>query len=496
MNLSYNNPDNMASTLPAEILLQILAEVDYFPNKLKLLGVCRHWNTVLCGTVYSRIDFWSPELWIPLAATLIHSPRLRPLINRIHLTNSYGSESRESGFYDPDVFREFIQLFMDSDDEEKQWEERLDVNGEYAWLALILLLVPNLQDLNMRWATQRYDQTVLWIVDKMAARSPEEGLPLQNLRRMSARSGDIHQNFHIDRFIPFLKLPSLRTLRLADMHDDNSKQSRPSYFDQYLGLGLKPGRLEVRELSFQGSNFQHGLSDLLPACIRLEHFEYQHCNQVQWGDTYRSFRCRAFREGLLSQRDCLRVLRLNDVGVSRFLDEIDEEDEEFLQEKRVLKEQAWFGSLADFEALERLRIPVCNILDSTDGKEPSMALDQVLPPSLEILVLAKVDYIEYSMLEGQLKQLLQCKATRFPKLQQILLQPFQLEVIGGEFQRAQGNWGVPELAKTVFADVANSCQLQGIEFGFTEYGDFVVMADGEVVDDTDDYAGRPISSRD
>lgn len=456
----------MASTLPAEILYQVLDGVDYFSDQVKLLGVCRHWNAVLCSRVYSRIELWGDALLIPLATTLLKNPRLRPLINELHFMNSYGHESLESGFYNPGVFREFIQHFMDSDDEEGQWEERLDVNDEYARISLILLLVPSLQYLNMRWANRRYDQTLVWIVDKMAARCPEEGLPLQNLRKMSAKSEDIHENFHVGRFIPFLKLPSLYTLHLADMHDDDSKQPRPGYFDQYLDLELKPGRLEVWELSFRASNFQHGLSELLPACARLKSFEYQHCNQVKWGDTYRSFRCRAFREGLLSQKGCLRVLRLNDVGDSKFLDEIDEEDEEFLQENRVLNEQAWFGSLAEFEVLQRLKIPVRNLLDSTDGKEPSMSLDEVLPPSLEILVLTKVDYIEYSMLEGQLKRLLACKATRFPKLGKILLQPFQLEAIGREFEDGLCNCSVPERAKAVFADVASSCQQQGIEFGF------------------------------
>lgn len=168
------------------------------------------------------------------------------------------------------------------------------------------------------------------------------------------------------------------------------------------------------------------------------------------------------------------MLRLNDMGDSRFLDEIDEEDEEFLQENRVLNEQAWFGSLAEFEVLQRLKIPVRNLLDSTDGKEPSISLDDVLPPSLEILVLTKLDYVEYSMLEGQLRRLLACKATRFPKLEKILLQPFQLEAIGREFKEELCNCSVPERAKTVFADVSNSCQLQGIEFGFMEYIDCIV----------------------
>lgn len=401
--------------------------------------------------------------------------------------SSYGAQSPESGFYDPGVFRDFIEQFMDSKDEEGEWEERLDVNDGFSWISLILLLVPNLQYLNMRWTNRRLDQTVPWIVDKMANRSPAEALPLQRLRKVSANSGDIRDNSHIDRFIPFLKLPTLYTLQLAGMHDDTSNQQPPFYFNQGLKLQLKPGRLEVRELSFRGCNFQHGLSELLSACARLESFEYQHCNQVQWGHTQRGFRCRAFREGLLSQKHCLRVLRLNDVGVTRLHDIY--EDEEFLQESRVFNEQAWFGGLAEFEALESLRIPVWNLLDSTDGEEPGMPLDEVLPPGLETLVLTKVDCIDYSMLERQLKRLLQCKATRFPKLKTILLQPFQLEVIG-QFQPGKGNWGVPERAKTVFADVAKSCKLQGIDFGFSEDGDYVIVADGVVVDETDNDSGR------
>ncbi|OJJ05852.1 hypothetical protein ASPVEDRAFT_87184 [Aspergillus versicolor CBS 583.65] len=296
----------------------------------------------------------------------------------------------------------------------------------------------------------------------MANRSPEDDLQLQNLRKVSVKSGDIQDNFHVDRFITFLRLPSLDTLHLAGIHNDDSKQLPPFYSDRY--------------------------SLLVPGS------EYQYCNQVKWGRTYRSFRCRAFHEGLLSQTDCLRVLRLNDVGVTRLRDTC--EDEEFLQENRASNEQAWFGGLTGFESLESLRIQVWNLLDWTDREEPGMPLDEVLPPGLETLVLTKVDYIDYAMLAGQLKRCLRCKATQFPRHKMILLQPFQVEVIGGGFQPGQGNWGVPELAKTVFPDVAKSCKLQGIDFGFWEDEDYVIVADGVVVDETDNYSGRFLLSCD
>jgi hypothetical protein len=161
----------MASALPVEILYQVCDRVDCFLDQVKLLRVCRHWHNALCSKVYSRIEFQNDAPLIPLATTLLKNPRLRPLIKELHFLSSYGAQSPEFGFYDPGVFHGFIEQFMDTEDEEGEWEGRLDVNDVFCWISLILLLVPNLQYLNMRWANRRLDQRVPWIVDKMANRS-------------------------------------------------------------------------------------------------------------------------------------------------------------------------------------------------------------------------------------------------------------------------------------------------------------------------------------
>jgi hypothetical protein len=165
-----------------------------------------------------------------------------------------------------------------------------------------------------------------------------------------------------------------------------------------------------------------------------------------------------------------------------------DDPEKDLQASRA---QAWFGSLVEFMALKELRIPVRNLLDGTASKEPSLALSEVLPSGLEVLVLTKVDYIEYFMLERQLKRFLDVKEQQFPQLRKLALQTFQMEVFPGENLNLEtSNWVVPRLVETVFADVRSICEGRDVEFSFVHDGDFQILADGEVVDDTDEYGGR------
>lgn len=333
----------------------------------------------------------------------------------------------------------------------------------------------------MNWGgSGLYTANILWAVSKIASKSPREGLPLQHLRKLSAGSEDVQENFPVQEFIPFLKLPSIEALHLTCINDCDGGIEEDSTFS--VSFNLPHGVSPVRKLVLRRSNIMTGMPEFIAACAQLEHFEYQHSNQAEYCEVYRNYQCRPFHAALSAQKESLRLLRLNDIGVTK---ELDWEDD------HQSKAQAWFGSLVEFVALKELRMPVRNLLDSTAGKEPNMALSEILPSGLEVLILTKVDFVEYSMLEGQLRDLLGVKEQQFPHLRKVSLQTFQMEVVPGEeICQKTRNWGISKRAEMEFKDVGSICAEHGVEFSFLHDGDYQILANEQVVDDTDDIVGR------
>lgn len=477
----------MASFLPIEILLLILDELKETKDCLRLLQVCRHWNKALFNKVYSSIEI-EPETLLPLAETLQKNPRLKSLVYELHIPDCVSFESDEPQFYNRTLFHEFLESFTDNNEELTKWEEKLDTRDVHSWLAVVLISLPNLRHLGLNWQGLPVVESTLWAVSKIASKSPKEDLPLQHLRILSSGPDELRMNCPTKQFIPFLKLPSMRALHLNGVVDIDDGGVENSIFNIPFDL---PRRVSpVRELVLLGSSIQCGLPETIAACAHLEHFEYQHHNQLDCVEEYRNYRCRPFRAALLPQKESLRVLRLNDVGVTKRIGESESDAGLYETDIWESKAQAWFGSLVDFVALKELRMPVRNLLDSTAGKEPYSALSEILPSGLEVLVLTKVDFIEYSMLEGQLRRFLGGREQQFPGLRKITLQTFQMEVVPGkEMSWGEINWRAPRRAETVFANVRSICEEQGVEFSFAHYGDFQVLANGQVLHDTNEFGG-------
>ncbi|KAJ5553193.1 hypothetical protein N7494_002571 [Penicillium frequentans] len=472
---------DMTPFLPNEILLLVLDGLEETQDRVRLLQVCRHWNTALSAKVYSSLEIIFPELLFEFAEALQKNPRLRLLVHELRIPNFFVHYGDEHPVYSRALFHKFLESFTDNDEELTKWEERLDVNDTSAWLAVVLISLLNLQHLDLRWGGNGLETAcTLWAVSKIASKSPREDLPLQHLQKLTAGSDEIKENFPLREFIPFLKLPSIQEMHLSYIVDWDHGVKEDSIFS--VSFNLPQGVSRVRKLVLRLSNIVHRMRELISACAHLEYFEYQHSNQAEWVEAYRSYRCRPFHAALSTQKESLRVLRLNDIGVTKE-GEWDDNDQ--------VKGQAWFGSLVEFVALKELRMPVRDLLDSTAGKEPDMDLGEILPSGLEVLVLTKVDFVDYSMLDGQLSRLLDVKEQQFPQLRKVSLQTFQMEVVEGEEMcKKRRNWGIPKRAELVFKGVRSSCEEHGVEFSFVLDGDYQILAAGQVVYDTDDISGR------
>lgn len=489
----------MANNLPAEILFQLVDEFEYTDDQVRLLRVCRSWNVILCANVYSRIKLWGNNKVLRFAEGLQRNPRIRPLVQEVRCPSLLASDDDESGFYNRALFHELLQSFADTDNEVAAWEKKLDQENGFAWLAVLLLLLPNLQFLGLEWKWWPEDNdTILWTVSRIASKSPQVGLPLQKLQKVSVTIFDSNDRFSVRRFIPFLTLPSMQALHLEGCFEtdrseglDPSEESGGSF---EIPFEIRPRTSPIRELSLLDSNFVTGLCELLPAFTQLERFEYQHTNVLDSGENHANFRCHRFRDPLLSQRQSLRELRLNDVGVTKLIG-IEDYEGHYDEDIEESKEQAWFGSLDEFTALKELRMPVYNLLNSVDGAEPSVSLDKLLPRGLEILALTKVDFTHYQMLEGQLRCLL-AEHQRFPSLRKILMQTFQLEIANCDLtrweydNRKEYTLEVPERARISFAGVSSSFKEQGIDFDLIKYGDHEIVADGKVMYEANEFCSE------
>ncbi|KAJ9236340.1 hypothetical protein DTO166G5_4102 [Paecilomyces variotii] len=474
----------MAATLPPEILLLILDALAETSDRFGLLKVCRNWNTALISKVYSSVKVtFVPEVYIvPFAQAIHKNTRLRSTVRELILPNFYAdSYGRGASHYNARLFRGFLESFTDSAEELKRWEELLDVRDTTAWLAVVLLSLENLQHLDIHWSEFCTEPTV-GAVTKIANKTTsllDRPFPLQRLEKLTIRADGIHE-YPVCDFAPFFKLPAMRALHLSGVHEAHVDRFE-KYRDFWIPLSLEPGCSPVREIIVNNSNCKHGMAEFIASCANLERFEYQHRNQALYERTYLSYRCHPFHTALLTQKHSLQVLRLNDIGIAKWVlyEEADNPE---------ARRHAWFGSLADFTTLRELRMPVRNLLQSTKGQEPNQSLVEILPPSIEYLCLAKTDMIEYTMLESQLRRLLDVRGKQFPNLQKIVLQLFQMEVFPGEeeVRLKQKNWGVPPRAKEAFADIMSICKQEGVEFSFVNDEDYQILVDGKVVYDTND----------
>lgn len=343
----------MAANLPPEILFTILDEIqwhhdtDAIRTRVRLLQVCRHWNEVLFAQVYSRIEINEAEKLVEFAETLQQSPRIKPVVRELLLPYIHRNEGYvdKSCTYNRELFHESLASFAEDEEGLIKWETRLSSGHSYSWLAVVLIALPNLQHLEINWGGHgSFTETTLWAVTKIANKGPDPKLPLQHLRKMlvtreqlspdrfPSRDED-YRHVYLKEMIPFFKLPSMRELKLS--HSMKRKTNRDQVGCIFnVPFTLPPGSSNVRALELKRSNVMDGMYDFIAACSRLEHFDYQHSSKVYLNGANGNYRCRPFRAALLTQKESLRSLRLNDVGVTKLFHMIPEDAAERRRQRR------------------------------------------------------------------------------------------------------------------------------------------------------------------
>ncbi|OOF93515.1 hypothetical protein ASPCADRAFT_209474 [Aspergillus carbonarius ITEM 5010] len=429
--------------LPDELLLLIVDNIYLHRDKYRFLLVCRRWRSVLYKSVNRNV--WINGRCIrPLVLAIQDNPALGSAIQslRLHWWSSY---TRKTEDHDITSVLPLVAQISQSGEETKEWEEALEKGNQDAWLGLLLLSLENLTDLNMHYT---WNPTFLHRVISRAAMCeyPLDTKPvLQRLETLYVDASDDNKAYFPNvEFLPFFRLPSMRTVSLdAVIESAHKKRDHPAF---KASRGTSP----VVSLELGGnSNGSKGMAEYITSCMNLERFKYSHSNQAIWAEQYISFRPRAFYTALCSQKHSLQVIYLDDMdGLTGA--ESDEEDPKDLPDN-------WLGSFADFNKLWDLQVPVANLLNfhKSDQVPRVSSLKEILPRSLKRLHLGKFVNSQLDLVRSNLLELVACRE-EFPHLEQLELQTSFMELI-------QQESGPPLTIKQALTPLIDVCEDAGVK---------------------------------
>ncbi|KAE8380951.1 hypothetical protein BDV26DRAFT_110256 [Aspergillus bertholletiae] len=257
-------------------------------------------------------------------------------------------------------------------------------------MALLLYLLPNLEELEYFWIGQRMHQIGLILERMVAGEKPFDqrpGLP----RLCQAHIKLIHTaqgSFPLQRLRPFYQLPSMRVLKVQRAIGGFASDDQ-----------LPDNSSTIEHLEIVQSRMPNGCCELIAPCKNLKSFKYSHHDGS-------GLDIAAFSQSLGAKSNTLEELS---VGYCR-------------GESDVADSQS-FGSLRDYTALKRLRLRMDNL-----GDTPGSPLVDILPSSLESLSIS-----DTSGDEGKHK-LLVAKLCDLVKASRVALPRFKLLDIEGDFQ--------------------------------------------------------------
>ncbi|KAL4863452.1 hypothetical protein BDV12DRAFT_177458, partial [Aspergillus spectabilis] len=403
--------------LPAEILCLVVAELTEVKDRLCLLQTCRQWRALLSNEVYRSLQISGVQIRRLLALAL-HNPQLALSIRELDVFwSKYHADGR-----DKVPLEEAVLALVDRTARAEEAEKlRADLNGGDgdAWVALLLISLPNLTHLAGYW--ENPTPWITRILSRVALRQhPFDVHPvLQCLTSLTTTSDDNHDYYAPYQFLPFLYLPSMRELSLSAVKDYEVLPREEEEEEGHPAIRAARGTSPVTSLTLENDcNGRYGMVDFITACANLKRFTYQHFFQVVWGSRYSEFRPRLFYTPLYTQRHSLEVLHLNHEGdCDDSGDDSEDEDDEW-----PAPYNRWFGSLADFARLQELRIRLPNLLNiHPKDTHEVVTLKDILPRSIRYLHLTDCAEEHSSLLVTNLQDLLSKHAALFPSFEEILI---------------------------------------------------------------------------
>ncbi|KAJ5584441.1 uncharacterized protein N7459_004241 [Penicillium hispanicum] len=291
--------------------------------------------------------------------------------------------------------------------------------GMHGW-HLFLLLVPNIQRYEAEWGVYPAKRTIR-AVSAAAMRSlgvDFQPMPLQALQEVNIFHGDCHCSILAREFFPLFLLPSMKKFLGGAIYE---QEEGTWQYDKEESPPPKPE---------PGSSGITKLVLLTPLAI------------MGWPSTSpRAQISNVIYEALLTQRHSLQKLRLEndgDVDVYEPSERGESDDDEWDD-----PDEMWFGSLVESEQLREVCMPLRTLLDYRWRDHPTLSLDEVLPGSLERLILGDI----YGNTSEQ-----------FPELSRINYVEFRITTV-----KTQTNETV------VYDSVREMCEAEGVELSFNNW---------------------------
>lgn len=396
----------MLSTLPHEILVAISDHLDTCRDISSLAKCCRRFHHLFHPQIYESLEFSGSSWWSisRLIRTLIENPSRAQHVSSLSL--GYGSAlehgTEEGAIYEADILDPALERVCCSREERLDWSQKLqDADDPDPWQALLLTLLPSLQQLNIlfEWPAE-YTHRVL---RRAALRShPFDNIPLlfPDLREVSVDWWDTVNGVQSSSVLPFFRFPSVTSISGSMIIDDGEDiaDTEPASSSSSPASGYS----SVTAIDFDASNSGLGFPKLLNACAKLEHFSYLHADGAV-GDS--DFNPPVFFESLVRHKDSLQTLTLLfDTAAGH-------------HPLGAESENAFLGSLRGFTSLRTIQLRAPNVLDVGDQRGALRTpLMEVLPSPLESLCLEDAGDCDIKLLLSQLEEVVGNARTTVPHL--------------------------------------------------------------------------------
>ncbi|KAK2801388.1 hypothetical protein FQN50_007774 [Emmonsiellopsis sp. PD_5] len=418
------------SSLPLEILHHIVRNLDSSHQRLNLALCSRTLHRLVLPLVLENITLRDPEAYelISLVHTLLRNPDLASSTRTLEFDNSPIDLNGSAWYYDHpgefpspeegldvdlNIIEPAVQQLFTADDEvpQKQLLAQLRAGNAYAWIALLLFSIPNVQEL--RFSEQFSFIFITNLIARAAARLPpfDSRPAFARLARVYMKRGDGEDELPSSALLSFFAFPSMRSVygrMIIDQGDwdevvsDSEEEEEPDRWKKQraqikigdTAFSNKPTTSSVTEICLSMSTCCLAIPDLIEPCKYLKSFKYEHSSDYMQAA---GFLPGKLADSLSLVKSSLEHLWLEYDGRSIGYDGPAKRDEPF-------------GSLADYTSLKTLRIRIVNLighsLRNADGSLPAdtkafrQRLTHVLPRSLESLYIIDVhqgDFIDLAL---------------------------------------------------------------------------------------------------
>ena len=299
-----------------------------------------------------------------------------------------------------------LKSTLSPDENLSTWDWELQIRGNNdAWTVLLLALLPNLEDLVLQ-VHEFSNYTLEW----MARIAEEESSVLSKLRHFTLVCSDVDGGLGTSHVLPILRLPSLQSFcghMICDSGSSDEEYAEDQAFDAASYVPDNVRYSNITHVHLKSSCSRRGFANLIGAPKGLESFIFEHSNNPNYPDDEGMYASRYYPP-LQKHRGTLQTLTLTDECTNNYT-------------AYQIHDYDYIGSFAGFSALKELRLRISHILDWDRGwsdlNETSRnILSEVLPLSLESLILDDLETEHTTELAEAFKDLLLGRKCRCPNL--------------------------------------------------------------------------------